>query len=122
VFVEPMDVADIGRMAVFADPTGAAIGIWQPKTFMGAELANEPGCFAWNELNTRDVPAAKAFYPEVFGWAPNDLDMGVHAVHRVEARREVCRRDDDNAGHGSRRGSCALARILRHRGHRCHSG
>jgi predicted enzyme related to lactoylglutathione lyase len=29
VFVEPMDVSDIGRMAVVADPTGAAIGIWQ---------------------------------------------------------------------------------------------
>jgi uncharacterized protein len=75
VFVEPMDVSDIGRMAVFADPTGAAIGVWQPKTFIGAELANESGAFAWNELNTRDVPAAKAFYIDVFGWTPNDLDM-----------------------------------------------
>ena len=75
VFVEPMDVSDIGRMAIFADPTGAAIGVWQPKTFIGAELANDPGSFAWNELNTRDVAAAKAFYPDVFGWTPNDLDM-----------------------------------------------
>jgi uncharacterized protein len=75
VFVEPMDVSDIGRMAVFADPTGAAIGLWQPKTFKGAELANEPGSFAWTELNTRDVPGAKAFYTEVFGWKANDLDM-----------------------------------------------
>jgi hypothetical protein len=75
VFVEPMDVSDIGRMAVFADPSGAVIGIWQPKTFNGAELANEPGSFAWNELNTRDIAAAKAFYPEVFGWNANDMDM-----------------------------------------------
>lgn len=75
VFVEPMDVSDLGRMAVFADPTGAAIGIWQPRTFIGSELANEPGAFAWNELSTRDVPAAKSFYREVFGWTPNDLDM-----------------------------------------------
>ncbi|HLX86979.1 MAG TPA: VOC family protein [Acidimicrobiales bacterium] len=75
VFVEPMDVMDIGRMAVFADTTGAAIGIWQPKTFIGAELANEAGSFCWNELNTRDVPAAKAFYSQVFGWTPNDLEM-----------------------------------------------
>ena len=76
VFVEPMDVTDIGRMAVFADPTGAAIGIWQPKSFAGAELANESGSFVWNELNTRDLAAAKAFYSEVFGWTPNDLDLG----------------------------------------------
>ena len=76
VFVEPMDVSDIGRMAIFADPTGAAIGVWQPKTFIGAELANEVDAFAWNELNTRDLPASKAFYAKVFGWEPNDLDMG----------------------------------------------
>ena len=38
VFVEPMDVSDIGRMDVFADPTGAAIGVWQPKSFIGAQL------------------------------------------------------------------------------------
>jgi uncharacterized protein len=75
VFAEPMDVSDIGRMAIFADPEGAVIGVWQPKTFNGAELANEAGAFAWNELNSRDVPAAKAFYAEVFGWTPNDLDM-----------------------------------------------
>jgi predicted enzyme related to lactoylglutathione lyase len=37
VFVELMDVSDIGRMAVMADPTGAAIGVWQPTTFKGAE-------------------------------------------------------------------------------------
>jgi predicted enzyme related to lactoylglutathione lyase len=76
VFMEPMDVSDIGRMAVFADTTGAAIGIWQPKTFHGAELANEAGTLAWNELNTRDVATAKTFYTEVFGWTANDMDMG----------------------------------------------
>jgi len=73
VFVEPMDVSDIGRMAVFADPAGAAIGVWQPKTFIGAELVNESGALAWNELNTRDLAASKAFYPAVFGWVPNDV-------------------------------------------------
>ncbi|MDE3085661.1 MAG: VOC family protein [Acidobacteriota bacterium] len=75
VFAEPMDVMDIGRMAVFADPTGAAIGIWQPKTFVGSELANEAGAVCWNELNTRDLAAAKTFYTEVFGWTPNDVEM-----------------------------------------------
>ncbi len=75
VFVEPMDVSDIGRMAVFADPTGAAIGVWQPRSFIGAELANEPGTLVWNELNTRDLPTSTTFYAKVFGWEPNDLDM-----------------------------------------------
>ncbi len=42
VIAEPMDVMDLGRMAIFMDPTGAAFGIWQPATMKGAELVNEP--------------------------------------------------------------------------------
>ncbi len=76
VMVEPMDVMDLGRMAVFVDPTGAVVGIWQPGTFVGAEIVNEPGALAWNELNTRDPEAAKAFYGAVFGWDFQDDDMG----------------------------------------------
>jgi predicted enzyme related to lactoylglutathione lyase len=68
VIVEPMDVMDIGRMAVFADPTGAVFGVWQPKTFAGADLVNEPGSLVWNEVLTRDADAGKSFYPAVFGW------------------------------------------------------
>jgi predicted enzyme related to lactoylglutathione lyase len=68
VLAEPMDVMDLGRMAVFADPTGAVIGIWQPGTFAGAGRVNEHGAFGWSELNTRDPEAAKAFYGAVFGW------------------------------------------------------
>ncbi|HTR70744.1 MAG TPA: VOC family protein [Mycobacteriales bacterium] len=76
ILAEPMDVSDLGRMAVFLDPTGAVIGIWQPKTFIGSELANEPGAFTWNELNTRDVDAATSFYSAVFGWSANSFEMG----------------------------------------------
>jgi len=68
VLVAPMDVLDVGRMAVFTDPTGAAIALWQPRSHHGADLANEPGAFTWNELQTRDTEAAKAFYRSVFGW------------------------------------------------------
>ncbi len=69
VVVEPMDVMDIGRMAVFLDPTGAAFGVWQPKTFTGADLVNAPSSLCWNEVLTRDAETNKAFYPAVFGWA-----------------------------------------------------
>ena len=70
VFVEPMDVLDVGRMAVFGDPTGAAAAIWQPRQHIGAGLVNEPGALVWNELSTRDTAGAAAFYREVFGWEP----------------------------------------------------
>jgi uncharacterized protein len=70
VMVEPMDVMDIGRMAYFVDPTGAVFGVWQPKSFSGADLVNEPASLAWNEVLTRDADANKRFYPAVFGWEP----------------------------------------------------
>jgi predicted enzyme related to lactoylglutathione lyase len=73
---QPMDVVGLGTMAVFTDPTGAVCGVWQPGTFAGAELVNEPGAFAWNELGTRDPAAARAFYGTVFGWGTREHDMG----------------------------------------------
>jgi len=78
---EPMDVMDLGRMAVVADPTGAVFGIWQPGTFIGARLVNEPGAVSWNELNTRDPEGAKAFYGAVFGWGFQDDDMGQMGIY-----------------------------------------
>jgi uncharacterized protein len=65
VVAEPMDVMDLGRMAVFTDPTGAVFGIWQPGTFPGAGRVNEDGAVGWNELETCDPAAAKDFYGSV---------------------------------------------------------
>jgi hypothetical protein len=71
-----MDVMDLGRMAIFTDPSGGVFGIWQPGTFHGSGLVNEPGALAWNELNTRDLEGAKSFYGAVFGWDFETNDMG----------------------------------------------
>jgi predicted enzyme related to lactoylglutathione lyase len=62
-----MDVGDLGRMAVFADPSGAAFGIWQPGTHKGAQVIAEEGTYSWAELSTRDQAAALPFYRAVFG-------------------------------------------------------
>jgi predicted enzyme related to lactoylglutathione lyase len=67
VMMDPFDVFDAGRMTVIQDPTGAVFGVWQAGQHHGSQLANEPGSFNWNELNTRDVPAAVRFYEDVFG-------------------------------------------------------
>ncbi|HEU5270508.1 MAG TPA: VOC family protein [Jatrophihabitans sp.] len=64
----PMTVADLGSMAVLADPTGATVGIWQPGSHIGFEKYNEPGGVAWDELHSKDFEASKRFYAEVFGW------------------------------------------------------
>jgi predicted enzyme related to lactoylglutathione lyase len=68
VIVEPFDVFNSGRMAIFQDPAGAFFAVWEPKEHVGAELVNAPGSFCWNELTTRDVEGAQTFYPRVFGW------------------------------------------------------
>jgi predicted enzyme related to lactoylglutathione lyase len=88
LIAEPMDVMDLGRMAIFADPTGAVFGVWQPGTFPGAGLVNEPGALAWNELGTRDPDAAKAFYGTVFGWGTRDNDMGEMGTYTEWLRGE----------------------------------
>ncbi len=84
VFAEPMDVMDLGRMAIFADPTGAVIGVWQPGTFVGAEIVNESNAVAWNELNTRDPEAAKSFYGAVFGWGFEEREFETGTYTRIK--------------------------------------
>lgn len=76
VMMPPMDVMDAGRMAVIADPTGAAIAVWEKGQHAGAGLVNEHGALAWNELQTSDVDAAAAFYGAIFGWSADAHDMG----------------------------------------------
>lgn len=68
VILPPMDVLDVGRMAVFTDSVGAFFSVWQPGTHPGAQLVNEPGTWSWSELLTTDIDASKVFYAAVFGW------------------------------------------------------
>jgi uncharacterized protein len=76
VMMEPFDVMDAGRMAVFTDPEGAAFCVWQAKQHRGARVVNEHGSLNFNGLGTRDVDGAKAFYGSVFGWRTLDLGGG----------------------------------------------
>src|SRR4051794_30793916 len=74
--MEPFDVMEAGRMAVFADPEGAMFCVWQPGQTKGAQIVNEHGSVNFNTLNTRDVEGAKRFYGSVFGWSTLDLGGG----------------------------------------------
>ena len=89
VLAEPFQVMDQGTMGVFADPAGAAFSVWQPAAHQGAELVNTPTSFCWNELHTRDLEGAKAFYPRVFGWGvqANPMPQGGEYVEwQVDGR------------------------------------
>ena len=68
VLMEPGEVGDAGRMAIFADPDGAAFRVWEPNQHRGAAIVNEHGSVNFNDLNARDMDAAAAFYGAVFGW------------------------------------------------------
>ena len=73
--MDPFDVLDAGRMAVFADPAGAVFCLWQPNDHRGAQLVNEPNTWNWSDLNTRDPKGAQNFYGAVFGWQADAADL-----------------------------------------------
>lgn len=68
VIMPVMDVMEEGRMGILQDPTGAMVGVWQPKNHIGAQLVNMPNTLVWNELQTKDAATAQSFYVKLFGW------------------------------------------------------
>jgi uncharacterized protein len=76
VLVEPFDAPPAGRIAVAADPAGAAFCIWEPGERKGAQLVNEPGAWSMSALNAPDAEAAAAFYRAVFGWETDSFRLG----------------------------------------------
>lgn len=97
VLLPAADVGTFGRLAMIADPSGAALGIWEAHGHIGAELANEPGALVWNELNSADLEASARFLEEVFGVTTEDLpgDMAYKTFHvDGEARGGILQMDE----------------------------
>ncbi len=81
IYMEPEDIPDVGRIAMVADPQGAAFyimrGTSEEPSHSFAAAEPKVGHCAWNELATADPEAAKSFYGAQFGWAKDgELDMG----------------------------------------------
>jgi uncharacterized protein len=76
VIEAPFDVMQAGRMALFQDPTGATLCVWEPREAIGAQRVNEPGCLTWNELHAPDVAKAVDFYSALFGWTTEEMNTG----------------------------------------------
>jgi predicted enzyme related to lactoylglutathione lyase len=68
VVIEPMDVMDLGVMALLTDAGGAQIGLWQPGAHRGFAATRRAGAPVWHELLTREYAASVAFYERVLGW------------------------------------------------------
>jgi predicted enzyme related to lactoylglutathione lyase len=83
-FMGPLDMAGAGRMAMLADPQGAAIYLLAPTPPADDPDAKSdvfgymvPGRITWNELMTTDPAAAIRLYGEVFGWTQEgSMSMG----------------------------------------------
>ncbi|MCL8025676.1 VOC family protein [Nocardioides bruguierae] len=73
VLMGPVDIADLGRMAMVLDPSGAAFGLWQAGTFAGFSRVAEPGAPGWFETLTKDYPMTVAFYRDVIGWPAHTM-------------------------------------------------
>jgi predicted enzyme related to lactoylglutathione lyase len=80
VIAQPFDVGDQGRMAVFADPSGAFISAWQPAG-MSQFVSGITNAFGWAELNARGLQPAVAFYETVFGWTHSEQPFGEGEVY-----------------------------------------
>ena len=78
----PMDIPEVGRFALIADPQGAVVSAYTPS----GEAPMSEGVFVWDELMTSDVDAAKSFYGEVFGWTATEMEMGEMGTYTIFKR------------------------------------
>lgn len=75
-FLEPTDALQVARIAVGADPAGAAYGLWHAREHAGGDLVGEPGALVWAESMSRDYAASTAFYAGVFGYRLEEIGDG----------------------------------------------
>lgn len=74
VLQAPFELAGAGRVAMIADPSGAAICVFEGWTDGGFKLFDEPGAPCWFEAMSTDARAALGFYEELFGWTATRME------------------------------------------------
>jgi uncharacterized protein len=80
----PMDIPNVGRFAVVADPTGATFAIYKGAKPYGAEPERPPvSAFCWEECMTGDPEASANFYAALFGYTIESKDMGPMGTYRI---------------------------------------
>ncbi|MGE0503059.1 MAG: VOC family protein [Rhizobiaceae bacterium] len=73
----PLDIPEVGRFAVVADPQGAHFMIMKPGMEGGGPAPIKPGFVGWHELMSADWKKAFDFYAKVFGWTKDQtIPMG----------------------------------------------
>jgi uncharacterized protein len=82
----PLDIPQVGRFAVVADPQGAAFILFRASVDQApprpAPMA--PGSLGWAELHAADGEAVFPFYADLFGWVRHDaIPMGEMGVYQT---------------------------------------
>jgi predicted enzyme related to lactoylglutathione lyase len=77
VMMPGMEIENVGRFAVIADPTGGVLAPFQSSHGERPETHEPPPPygFCWDELMSPDPEAAAAFYGAVFGWRVERVEM-----------------------------------------------
>jgi predicted enzyme related to lactoylglutathione lyase len=75
VVAPPMDVPNVGRMAVLQDPEGATFAVMRLAGHAGLGTKDTPGALCWIELSARDPQGAASFYGALFGWKAQTQQM-----------------------------------------------
>jgi predicted enzyme related to lactoylglutathione lyase len=86
IHVPPKEIPKVGMFAVFADPQGATLALFQPgdKGDPPNVSAKGVGRFSWHELMTSDLDGAFRFYESAFGWKKTEaLDMGEVGLYQM---------------------------------------
>lgn len=82
----PMDIPNVGRMAIVTDPHGAYFALFRD---VGGNpppppKPNTPGLVGWRELHAGDGAAALAFYSDEFGWSKtSEFNMGPIGIYHL---------------------------------------
>lgn len=83
-YMDPMDIPDVGRMAVIADPQGASMCLFAPRPKTDGSGGPPEGIISWHELATTEWKKAWDFYQELFGWQKGDaMDMGNMGTYQI---------------------------------------
>lgn len=88
----PFEIPTVGRIAVFTDPQGAPLALFQGTSGVTSQAFNQalPGHGNWHELRTTDPVAAFAFYAGQFGWSKGEaIDMGPMGTYQIFKAEDV---------------------------------
>jgi uncharacterized protein len=82
------DIEGVGRMALLADPQGAAFYVMRGSSQDGSDACNpdRAGHGAWHELHTTEAVRAGEFYTKQLGWRMTQaMDMGPAGTYQLFA-------------------------------------